>query len=306
MRATALLLVTVLAAAASDNPLQRFLRVPVNVTGPQIAAVTPPDFSVALPGSREASVVAVHSPVDDLMILVVMDTTGDLALVGPARTALAEAIRDAPKRTWAGLLRAQDGLHIILDPTNDRDSFEKSLMTMPVSGKAGLLDTVETAVALGDSIAAKSDIRVAVLYITDSDVRNYREDFTNPVINSSDSRDLSRRFPEGLVREKLSRLTESVSRNQTPVFMVHLLYSAERLNEAYQSGLMQLASATGGTALFCRSQSDVADAVARTVSALESQYTLVVQLPQKTPKIVTLTLGSENLNFTYRSRFLLR
>jgi hypothetical protein len=306
MRATALLLVTVLAAAASDNPLQRFLRVPVNVTGPQIAAVTPPDFSVALPGSREASVVAVHSPVDDLMILVVMDTTGDLALVGPARTALAEAIRDAPKRTWAGLLRAQDGLHVILDPTNDRDSFEKSLMTMPVSGKAGLLDTVETAVALGDSIAAKSDIRVAVLYITDSDVRNYREDFTNPVINSSDSRDLSRRFPEGLVREKLSRLTESVSRNQTPVFMVHLLYSAERLNEAYQSGLMQLASATGGTALFCRSQSDVADAVARTVSALESQYTLVVQLPQKTPKIVTLTLGSENLNFTYRSRFLLR
>jgi len=306
MRATALLLVTVLAAAASDNPLERFLRVPVNVTGPQIAAVTPPDFSVALPGSREASVVAVHSPVDDLMILVVMDTTGDLALVGPARTALAEAIRDAPKRTWAGLLRAQDGLHIILDPTNDRDSFEKSLMTMPVSGKAGLLDTVETAVALGDSIAAKSDIRVAVLYITDSDVRNYREDFTNPVINSSDSRDLSRRFPEGLVREKLSRLTESVSRNQTPVFMVHLLYSAERLNEAYQSGLMQLASATGGTALFCRSQSDVADAVARTVSALESQYTLVVQLPQKTPKIVTLTLGSENLNFTYRSRFLLR
>jgi hypothetical protein len=240
------------------------------------------------------------------MILVVMDTTGDLALVGPARTALAEAIRDAPKRTWAGLLRAQDGLHVILDPTNDRDSFEKSLMTMPVSGKAGLLDTVETAVALGDSIAAKSDIRVAVLYITDSDVRNYREDFTNPVINSSDSRDLSRRFPEGLVREKLSRLTESVSRNQTPVFMVHLLYSAERLNEAYQSGLMQLASATGGTALFCRSQSDVADAVARTVSALESQYTLVVQLPQKTPKIVTLTLGSENLNFTYRSRFLLR
>jgi hypothetical protein len=306
MRATALLLVTVLAAAASDNPLQRFLRVPVNVTGPQIAAVTPPDFSVALPGSREAAVVAVHSPVDDLMILVVMDTTGDLALVGPARTALAEAIRDAPKRTWAGLLRAQDGLHVILDPTNDRDSFEKSLMTMPVSGKAGLLDTVETAVALGDSIAEKSDIRVAVLYITDSDVRNYREDFTNPVINSSDSRDLSRRFPEGLVREKLSRLTESVSRNQTPVFMVHLLYSAERLNEAYQSGLMQLASATGGTALFCRSQSDVADAVARTVSALESQYTLVVQLPQKTPKIVTLTLGSENLNFTYRSRFLLR
>ena len=82
--------------------------------------------------------------------------------------------------------------------------------------------------------------------MTDSEVRNYREDFTNPVINSSDSRDLSRRFPEGLIRERISRVTTSLSRFQTPISIVHLRYSRDRLDEAYQNGLLQMAQLTGG------------------------------------------------------------
>ena len=51
----------------------------------------------------------------------------------------------------------------------------------------------------------KTYVRSAVLYITDSNIYNYREDYTNPVINYSDRGDLSRRFPEGLVREQVLR-----------------------------------------------------------------------------------------------------
>ena len=45
-----------------------------------------------------------------------------------------------------------------------------------------------------------------VCVVTDSDVNNYREDFTNPTINWSDSGDISRRFRDGLVRERVSKL----------------------------------------------------------------------------------------------------
>ena len=40
----------------------------------------------------------------------------------------------------------------------------------------------------------KSPVRVSVLYITDRNIYNYREDYTNPVINGSDPHDLSRVF----------------------------------------------------------------------------------------------------------------
>ena len=181
-----------------------------------------------------------------------MDLVGDLARIDPARSALIDAAKALPPKTWLGLMKAQDGLQVVLDPSPDRDNSPRHCTAMPLTGKAGFLDTVEQAVGLGDSIAAKSPVRVAVLYITDSDVRNYREDFSNPVINSSDSRDLSRRFPEGLIKERTSRLAEKLTASQTPVFLVHLVYSSERLNEAYQTGLMQISTTTGGAAEFCR------------------------------------------------------
>jgi hypothetical protein len=203
-------------------------------------------------------------------------------------------------------MRAQDGLRVLHDPTADREALESAMQAMPVTGKAGLIDTLETAVGLGDAISAKSDVRVAVLYVSDSDVRNYREDFTNPVINSSDSRDLSRRFPEGLIRERISKLSDRLARYQTPVFIVHLRYSSERLNEAYQSGLLQIASDTGGAAIFCRSSADVKGAIERTLTAARSQHSIIVELPPKAPKTVNLTLSSGDRSLNYRSRFVLR
>ena len=110
----------------------------------------------------------------------------------------------------AGLLRAQDGLRVLVDPTADRAALTAAVDALPVSGKAGLLDTVQTATSLGDAILGKAGVRLAVLFITDSDVGNYREDFTNPTINWTDSGDVSRRFRDGLIREKISKLNASL------------------------------------------------------------------------------------------------
>jgi Mg-chelatase subunit ChlD len=191
-----------------------------------------------------------------------------------------------------GVMRAQDGLSVLLDPTSDHAAIAKAVEEMPVSGKAALLDTVEQAAKLADAVLTKSAVRVAVLYITDSDVRNYREDFTNPVINSSDSRDLSRRFPEGLIREKILKVENNLAAREAPIFIVHLSYRTDRLNEAYQRGLMQIAESTGGASAFCRSEAEIPAAITRTIEAAQSVYIVDVKAPQRLPRSAPVTIES--------------
>lgn len=280
------------------------LRVPVFVE--EDALLRASDFKASLENGRPAPVVRVRTPNDDLLLMVVTDLVGDLAYAEPAKSALAAAFQELPERVHVTILRAQDGLRVAIDPTADRDALEEAVTALPVNGKAALLDTVETAVQLADAVALKSNLRVAVLYITDSEVRNYREDFTNPVINSSDSRDLSRRFPEGLIRERISRIGASLSRYQTPVFIVHVRYSRERLDEAYQNGLLQIAKITGGASQFCRSAAEIPEAISITARTLARQYRVHIQLPAKTPRSVNLSLSSGDRQLEYRTRFILR
>ena len=123
-----------------------------------------------------------------------------------------------------------------------------------------------------------------MLFITDSDVGNYREDFTNPTINWTDSGDVSRRFRDGLIREKISKLDASLEAVETPVFILHLAYRTDTLNQAYQTGLMTLAATTGGSSYFCRSQTEIADAMGKAFEAITSQYSLTVALPGVCPR----------------------
>lgn len=281
------------------------LRVPVFIDADR--ALAPADFKAAVEGSGEANVLRVRTHQDDLLLMLVMDTVGDLAYVEPARRALVARFSELPHRTHVTLLRAQDGPRVVIDPTSNAEALIQALGAIPTNGKAALLDTVETSLKLADAVALKTNVRVAVLYITDSDVRNYREDFTNPVINSSDSRDLSRRFPEGLIRERISRLANSLSALQTPLFIVHLRQVVgSRLDEAYQTGLLQVANGTGGAAYFCRSNAEIGDAIGQALAAIYGQYRVHVQLPAKPRKPVVIHLQSGNRQLNYRKSFVVR
>ncbi len=178
------------------------------------------------------------------MLLLILDLSGDVGLAETAREALSKETEALPPNTWLGLMRAQDGLRVVLDPTADRAELARAIRDTPPGSYAGLLDSVQTVMELADDIPRKSAAPVAVLYVTDSDVRRYREDFTNPVINAGDPRDLSWRFPEDLVREKIRKLEVTLAPLQAPLFVVHLDYRSDRLNEAYQAGLKQLAATT--------------------------------------------------------------
>ena len=135
-------------------------------------------------------------------------------------------------------------------------------------------------------------MRVAVFYITDSDPENYREDFTNPVINSSDTHDLSRKFPEALVQDKISKVAAVLAERQAPLFVVHLRYRSDRLGEAYQNGLKQLAEVTGGSAIFCRSErGDRRMPIDRALGLITSSYSVSLAVPELRSKSLRSASG---------------
>jgi len=297
-------------AAAPPVTRQTRVRIPawLNGNGGNGAKLGLRNVAAMLDGSP-ARVVSLRGPGDDLLLILVLDLVGDLALVDPAKEALAAQIERLPDRTYTGLLRAQDGLKVITDPTRDRSSVAQAVRELPVSGKAGLLETVETALGIADAVLARSLVRVAVFYVTDSDVYNYREDYTNPVINSSDYHDLSRRFPEGLIQEKITKLEARVRAHQAPLFIVHLNYRSDRLNEAYQNGLKQLAEATGGSSAFCRSLPDIPASITAMFESIGAHYSIGIELPARVRQAVDVQLslaGVEGRALNHRARLHLK
>lgn len=255
---------------------------------------------------KNARIVRVKGPTDGLILLIILDLTGDLTLVDAARAAISAEIEKLPTTVWLGVLRAQDGLRVLTDPTGDRSSVNAAIQQSPVAGRAGLLETIEPAEQLATRLLRKTPIRTAILYVTDSNIYNYREDYTNPVINTSDSRDLSRRFPEALIREKVSKLTASLAANDAPIFITHLAFLRDRLNDAYQTGLQQMAEATGGLAMFCRTQGDIAVTVAQAFLKIQSIWAVDVEIPPGTPRNFTMHLNAEGGELQYRTRFAIR
>ncbi|MGC8884176.1 MAG: hypothetical protein ACP5UT_15185 [Bryobacteraceae bacterium] len=262
---------------------------------------SPAEGLKAVVDGREARIEKILGPEDPLLLLLVLDLTEDIARIDAARQAAAAAIEVMPQNAWVGVLSALDGLRVLADPGPDRAAAIAAIQGAPVTGRAGLLETIEPAARLGVSLARRAPVRVAVLYLTDSDVANYREDYTNPVINYSDTRDLSRRFPDALIREKSARLADTLARSDVPVFAVHLAFRRDRLNEAYQTGLQQILEATGGRAWFCTHLTEIPDAVAAAFQRIRSMYSIALRLPERIRKNATVQLsGAAELE--YRNR----
>ncbi len=297
-------------AAMAAPPRERItqVRIPVWLDASPGRELSAKDFTATIDGAS-TRVLQVQCPDYDLVILLVLDlSSGDLTLADPAKDTLTAEIRKLPPNAFVGLLRAQDGLLVLNDPTADRDAIYTLIMQQTLNGKTGLLATIDTAGQIADAMLQKSTARVAILYITDGDVRNYREDFTNPVINSSDSHDLSRRFPETLVQEKIAKLAAVLAAVQAPIFIVDLGQHGDRLNEAYQNGMKQLAETTGGAAFFSRSTTEIPEVIHRSFETVTSHYSLTLGLPEHVSSrpLIRVALADGGHALTYRTRILLR
>jgi hypothetical protein len=275
----------------------RRLRVPVLVNQGEPANVQ------ATVDGNPAKIEQIKGPQDDLLVLIVLDFSGDISYIEAARTGLEAAVKELPPHAWATVLRAQDGLRVLRDPTGNAEELISTINTYTGGGKAGLLDTVEDAALLGDRLLVKTATRVAVLYCTDGSIYNYREDYTNPVINSSDSRDLSRRFPDQLVREKTQKLIGSLLNRETPIWVVHIHYRVDAINEAYQRGLQQLAEATGGEAAICRGLAEIPGALGKALRRIREHWSVFLELPPGKSRNIVVGLSAPECDMTYRQRF---
>lgn len=290
-------------SAASLPDLPAHISVPLWVD-PPLQELTPQSVRATLNG-KPAPILRVLGPSSDVMILLVLDLTGDISLVDAAKQALIAQIEDLPQNAWVGLLHAQDGLSVIADPTPDRKKINDAIQALPATGKAGLLDTVARVAELADGILRHSKVRVAILYVTDSAIANYREDYTNPVINSSDPHDLSRRFPEALIQEKISALQLRIESGEAPLFIAHLRYRSDRMDQAYQNGLKTLSEFTAGYSWFCRSQAEIADVIQRDFAYIRSSWLVTIGFPKHTRSDVQVRLrlpGHEQARIAYRAR----
>ncbi len=268
-----------------------------------------PKFEPTL-DSKPATVEKLLDPKSDQIILVVFDLTGALSRIEAAKQALIDNISKLPPTTWVGLLQSQDGLHVLADPSPHRRKEIEAIRSLTSSGNPELLETVRSALSLADAMVRKFPVRVSVLYLTDGSIYAYREDYTDPVINPSDPNDLSRRFPEALIDEKISKLEGQVGSLQAPLFVVHLNYRGDNLDEAYENGLVTLTRTTGGEADMCRSLAEIPQVISTVFARITSAWRVTLAVPAKTHSHMQIGLnascGNRNLQLSWRSRFHLK
>jgi hypothetical protein len=250
-----------------------------------------PKFQATLNG-KSVPITSQLGPQSDQIIMVVLDLTSDLSFIEAAKQAMRAEISKLPHNTWVGLLRDQDGLQVLADPGANREPLLTALQAVTNSGAPNLLDTLEPALSLADALLRKSAVRVSVLYITDGSIYSYREDYTNPVINQSDPHDLSRRFPEALIQEKVSKLVNEIDALQAPLFVVHLNYRSDRLNRVYQNGLETLAEATGGETQVCHSLAEIPEAISTIFARISSAWRLTLAVPSSMHSSIQIRLSA--------------
>lgn len=228
---------------------------------------------------KETPIKSFQAADSPMVILIVFDLVADLARAEEARNALSTVIKELASNYWVGLLRAQDGLSVLQEPTANHELLLEKLQTIQATGKAGLLDTLEPVAQLAEGMLQKSAVRVAVLYVTDSGIANYRADYLNPVINASDAGDLSRRFSDRAVQERMSRTAETLADFTAPLFVLHLQQRDDTMNLAYQSGLERIAAANTGTATFCRTADEIRPALNTIFDQMRALYFIGIDPP---------------------------
>jgi hypothetical protein len=126
------------------------------------------------------------------------------------------------------------------------------------------------------------------------------------VINGSDPHDISRRFPDALIQDKISGLEGQLSSLEAPLFVVHIHYRSDTLNTSYQNGLLTLADTTGGKGQLCRSIAEIPDGISAAFARISSAWRLTLGLPPKTHNSVQIRLsapcGGEDARLSWRLR----
>lgn len=291
------LVLLVLAAASGSSEL----RIPLWVASPDDAVLLAKQDVQAWVDGEITPVLEVQVPGDPLILMIVMDTVGDLSRIDEARAAISSRIEGMSPEWRVALMQAQDGLVVAEDPTDDKAALVETLEALPNSGVPGLLNAIAPAASTAQSVLAQAHVRVAVLFVTDGSIEDYRGDYSAEVVNPSDRGDLSRRFRDRVIQERVSTLAASLSGYGAPLFFIHLNESEDELDVAYQNGIRRFADETAGEAYFVRSVSDVKAAVDQAWERIADHYSVHLEQPAGAGKAFQVRLES-NRGFELRYR----
>ncbi len=235
-------------------------------------------FDVAVNGDT-VSVNSVQTPDDKLILLLVSDTVRYPDRVDVARKALLAKLTELGANYYVGILTAQDGLFVRQDPVRNRRKLAERLESIEVRGVPGLLDVMVEVSRVADATLRAAQIRLAVLFLTDGEIQDYRGDYTIPVINPSDRSDLSRRFGAQLILERIRMIVNSLESVQAPLFFIHLARQYDDLNEVYQNGISEFAQVTGGQALFAQGLQEIPALVGQALDEIASHSVITLDIP---------------------------
>lgn len=222
-----------------------------------------------------------EQPGTPTFLFLAFDLVEDQAPINTAKQALAEKVGKLGPEYWVGLIEVQETLSVIQDPTKDKRLLLKKIQQSRQFGKAGLLESVQALADFSSSLMRKSSVRVAVILVTDSDVANYRTEYSNPTINRSDSRDLSRRFQGRALQEEISRLSTAMVRFPVPLLVVHVAPGRDSLNRTYQNGLVQVTGAAGGRLFLSKSTGDIPRTLQEAFEWADSFYAVEFEVPPR-------------------------
>jgi hypothetical protein len=231
------------------------------------------DFKV-LNGRTPVKITSLQDPQSPMLLFLAFDTVGDLNRINEARNGVIAALDALGNQYWVGLISAQEQLSVLQEPTPDRELLKQRIRELTQIGRAGLLESFQPIADLTTSILLKTEVRVAVVFVTDSDIANYRADYLNPPVNVSDSRDLSRRFAGRALQERISRMSASLARYRAPIFIVHIDPGSDSLNRSYHNGLKQLAESIGGQCFLSKTLSDIEPTIRLAFRWAQSFYLL--------------------------------
>jgi hypothetical protein len=230
-------------------------------------------------GKDSLKIASFQPPESPTLLFIAFDTVGEITYINQVRSALRPELTKLGAQYWVGLISAQEQLTVLQDPTPDREAVLSKIEALAQIGKAGLLESIVPVADFTNGILLRSNVRVAVIFITDSDIGNYRTDYLNPPVNASDSRDLSRRFAGRALQEKISRMATALVKFQAPILIVHIDPGQDPLNKTYQNGLKQFAEAVGGQLFLSKTMGDIPAVVQEAFRWVESFYLLGLDVP---------------------------
>jgi hypothetical protein len=243
-------------------------------------------------GKKNLKNFQLQSPNSPTLLFIAFDTVGDVAPLMQVRDTLGRELAQLPSNFRIGLLSAHENFGVIQDPTVDRGLLRQKINEMALVGKAGLLNTIQPLMEFSSQLLRRTNVRVAILLITDSDIGNYRTNYLNPVVNYSDTRDLSRRFPGRALQEKIARITSSLSAYPVPCLIVHIDPGADPMNKIYQDGLRQLSETLGGQLFLSKTASDIPIMLRESLEWIKGFYILSFDGAGEKKGVVKIQIGS--------------